>query len=132
MPKKHTSLSKFLSFILRHEPAAIGLTLDENGWVSVEELLHALANHGKPLPRTDLERALQRVTSAAKRFAELGLGVAIVNDFCSPPRGTVRRPLSGLPSVRYQLLRLRDRQQSPAALALEAAIIASTHPSKTQ
>lgn len=66
------------------------------------------------------------------RFAELGLGVAIVNDFCSPPRGTVRRPLSGLPSLQYQLLRLRDRQQSPAALALEAAIFASTHPSKTQ
>jgi LysR family transcriptional regulator, low CO2-responsive transcriptional regulator len=66
------------------------------------------------------------------RFAELGLGVAIVNDFCSPPRGTVRRPLSGLPSLQYQLLRLRDRQQSPAALALEAAIIAFTHPSKTQ
>jgi DNA-binding transcriptional LysR family regulator len=62
------------------------------------------------------------------RFAELGLGVAIVNDFCSPPRGTVRRPLSGLPAVHYQLLRLRDRQQSPAALALEGAILASTHP----
>jgi DNA-binding transcriptional LysR family regulator len=65
------------------------------------------------------------------RFAELGLGVAIVNDFCSPPRGTVRRALSGLPSLQYQLLRLRDRQPSPAALALEAAIVASTHPSKT-
>ncbi|HKO51899.1 MAG TPA: LysR family transcriptional regulator [Polyangiaceae bacterium] len=66
------------------------------------------------------------------RFAELGLGVAIVNDFCSPPRGTVRRPLSGLPSLQYQLLRLRDRPQSSAALALEAAIIACSHPSKSQ
>jgi len=66
------------------------------------------------------------------RFAELGLGVAIVNDFCSPPRGTVRRPLSGLPSLQYQLLRLRAREQSAAALALEAAIIASTRPPKTQ
>lgn len=60
------------------------------------------------------------------RFAELGLGVAIVNDFCSPPRGTVRRPLLGLPTVQYQLLRLRNRQPSPAVLALEAAILAST------
>jgi LysR family transcriptional regulator, low CO2-responsive transcriptional regulator len=66
------------------------------------------------------------------RFVELGLGLAIVNDFCSPPRGTVRRPLSGLPSLQYQLLRLRDRQQSPAAVALEAAIIASAHLSKTR
>jgi len=58
-------------------------------------------------------------------FAELGMGVAIVNDFCSPPRGTVRRPLSGLPSVQYQLLRQRHRRPSPAALALEAAILAA-------
>jgi DNA-binding transcriptional LysR family regulator len=66
------------------------------------------------------------------RFAELGLGVAIVNDFCSPPPGTVRRPLSGLPSVQYQLLRLRSRQPNPAVVALEAAIVASTRPSKTR
>jgi DNA-binding transcriptional LysR family regulator len=66
------------------------------------------------------------------RFAELGLGIAIVNDFCSPPRGTVRRPLSGLPAVQYQLLRLRNRQPSPAVMTLEAAIVASTHPSKAQ
>jgi len=66
------------------------------------------------------------------RFAELGLGVAIVNDFCSPPRGTVRRPLSGLPSLQYQLLRLRSRQPNPAVVALEAAIVASSRLSKTE
>ncbi|HWA73823.1 MAG TPA: LysR family transcriptional regulator substrate-binding protein [Polyangiaceae bacterium] len=60
------------------------------------------------------------------RFAELGLGVAIVDDFCSPPRGT------GLPTILYQLLRLRSRRPSSAVLALEAAIVASTHPSRTQ
>ena len=66
------------------------------------------------------------------RFAELGMGLAIVNDFCTPPRGTVRRPLVGLPAVHYQLLRLRERQPTPAVLALENAILVSTHPSKTQ
>jgi hypothetical protein len=49
----------------------------------------------------------------------------IVNDFCSPPPGTVRRPLLGLPTVQYQLLRLRSHQPSPSVLALEAAILAS-------
>lgn len=57
------------------------------------------------------------------RFAELGLGIAIVNDFCTPPRGTVRRRLSGFPSVQYQLLRLRQRPLSAAVLALEEAIL---------
>jgi len=60
------------------------------------------------------------------RFAALGMGVAIVNDFCTPPRGTVRRPLKGLPSVQYQLLRLKQRDPSPAVVALEAAIMAAT------
>jgi len=59
------------------------------------------------------------------RFAALGMGVAVVNDFCVPPRGTVRRRLIGLPAVHYQLLRLRDRRPSAAVQALEAAIVAS-------
>ncbi|HET7546070.1 MAG TPA: LysR family transcriptional regulator [Polyangiaceae bacterium] len=59
------------------------------------------------------------------RFAELGMGLAVVNDFCSPPRGTVRRRLVGIPSVQYQLLRLRERQAGPAVIALEEAILAS-------
>jgi putative RNA 2'-phosphotransferase len=64
---QHKSLSKFLSFILRHEPGAIGIGLDQNGWVSVEDLLHALANHGKPLTRGDLESLV--ATSDKRRFA---------------------------------------------------------------
>jgi DNA-binding transcriptional LysR family regulator len=57
------------------------------------------------------------------RFAELGMGLAIVNDFCQPPRGTVRRRLLGLAPVQYQLLRLRDRKSTPAASMLEQLIV---------
>jgi putative RNA 2'-phosphotransferase len=39
MSRPHKALSKFWSLVLRHDSAAIGLTLDQNGWVSVEELL---------------------------------------------------------------------------------------------
>ena len=56
-------------------------------------------------------------------FAELGLGLAVVNDFVQAPRGMVKRPLRGLGSVQYQLLRLRDRKQSEATAALEQAIV---------
>lgn len=65
------------------------------------------------------------------RFAALGLGIAVVNDFCAPPKGTVRRPLAGLPSVQYQLLRARARPLSAAGDALAAAIVAHVGPSKT-
>lgn len=33
------STSKFISLILRHQPGAIGITLDEHGWANVEELI---------------------------------------------------------------------------------------------
>lgn len=67
MSHQHKSLSKFLSLVLRHEPGAIGIALDQNGWVSVDELLHALATHGKPLARADLESIV--ATSDKRRFA---------------------------------------------------------------
>src|SRR4051812_16643812 len=34
-----TKISKFLSYVLRHRPDEIGLTLDANGWASVDELI---------------------------------------------------------------------------------------------
>lgn len=37
-------------------------------------------------------------------LAALGLGVALVNDFCSPPKGTVGRPIRGLPKLEYRAL----------------------------
>ena len=47
--------SKRLSFVLRHQPASVGLTLDGAGWVDVDRLLAALAAHGLPLSRSDLD-----------------------------------------------------------------------------
>jgi DNA-binding transcriptional LysR family regulator len=38
------------------------------------------------------------------RYAGLGLGVAIVNGICEPPRGLVTRPFVGLPRIAYWLL----------------------------
>lgn len=35
--------SKFISLILRHKPGVIGITLDEYGWASVEELLEGIS-----------------------------------------------------------------------------------------
>ena len=37
--KEIKRISKFLSLLLRHQPETIGLNLDQNGWVDVEELI---------------------------------------------------------------------------------------------
>lgn len=39
MQKDLTKISKYLSFILRHKPEAIGLALDDSGWASVDDLI---------------------------------------------------------------------------------------------
>lgn len=59
--------SKFLSLVLRHDPATIGLSLDQNGWADVDELI-ALANQrGKRLTRELLEIVVE--TNDKRRFA---------------------------------------------------------------
>ena len=39
---KKKKISKFLSYILRHNPGSFGLDLDSHGWLNVDELLNAM------------------------------------------------------------------------------------------
>ena len=68
MDDKHrTAISKFLSYVLRHEPGAVGITLDAAGWVEVDVLLDASARHGRHLTRAELDDVV--ATSPKQRFA---------------------------------------------------------------
>lgn len=62
-----TRISKFLSLVLRHEPARFGITLDHAGWTSVDELLAACVTHGVPFTRDDLVAVV--ATNDKQRFA---------------------------------------------------------------
>ncbi len=66
-PHTLTRISKFLSLVLRHEPAKAGLTLDTAGWVEVDALLRGCAEAGRPFSRQDLERVVAE--NDKKRFA---------------------------------------------------------------
>ena len=37
--KQNKTISKFLSLVLRHQPELIGITLDNNGWADIDELI---------------------------------------------------------------------------------------------
>ena len=50
--------SKRLAAVLRHHPESIGIELDRHGWVDVDRLLSALAAHGSPMTRQDLDRVV--------------------------------------------------------------------------
>lgn len=59
--------SKFLSLILRHDPAAVGVELDEAGWIEVETLLAALQRKDASFSRACLEEIV--ATNDKRRFA---------------------------------------------------------------
>ncbi|OON99309.1 MAG: RNA 2'-phosphotransferase [Epulopiscium sp. Nele67-Bin004] len=39
---KDNELSKFLSYVLRHNPESIGIVMDYNGWVKVDDLINSI------------------------------------------------------------------------------------------
>jgi putative RNA 2'-phosphotransferase len=62
--QQRTKISKRLSYILRHAPDSVGLTLDENGWARVHDLR---TKFGSPLSIEDLNEVVE--TNEKKRFA---------------------------------------------------------------
>lgn len=65
--KRAVKVSKFLSLVLRHDPAAAGLTLDEGGWVPVTALMAGCAAAGRAFSRAELDHVV--ATNDKKRFA---------------------------------------------------------------
>ncbi|KWI35375.1 RNA 2'-phosphotransferase [Burkholderia stagnalis] len=59
--------SKYLSYLLRHEPQAIGLQLDPEGWADIDALVAGAARHGRQLDRATIEAVV--ATNDKKRFA---------------------------------------------------------------
>jgi len=70
-----TKLSKFLSLVLRHDPARIGLILDDNGWVAVATLLDAAQRHGVALDQATLQQIIAE--NDKQRFALSADGLRI-------------------------------------------------------
>jgi putative RNA 2'-phosphotransferase len=67
MEPEDGKMSKFLSLILRHQPEVIALSLDENGWADVNELIERINAQGRKLTRSQLERIVK--TNDKQRFS---------------------------------------------------------------
>lgn len=67
MSHSNYKTSKFLSLVLRHKPEKIGLTLDNSGWASIDELIAKMDSHGHCINR-DLLIEIVR-SSDKQRFA---------------------------------------------------------------
>ena len=60
-------LSKWMSLVLRHDPAKFGVQLDDAGWTRVDDLLAAAAHAGVPLDAALLRRVVEE--NDKRRFA---------------------------------------------------------------
>jgi putative RNA 2'-phosphotransferase len=67
MEKEEKQLSKLLSYVLRHNPAQIGIVLNEEGWTAVDTLLHQLQAHGYTISFALLQQIVQN--NSKQRFS---------------------------------------------------------------
>ncbi|MER8068342.1 RNA 2'-phosphotransferase [Streptomyces sp. NPDC094034] len=116
--RRIVKVSKYLAKHLRHQPERIGITLDANGWVPVDELMTAAAAHGFRLSRAELDHVVavndkRRFTIDGNRIrANQGHTVAVDLELApaQPPaylyHGTVARNVD---AIRAEGLRRMDR-----------------------
>ena len=63
-------LSVFISLILRHKPETIGITLDENGWEDVAELIKGINASGRRIDMPLLEEIVRTDNKQRYSFNE--------------------------------------------------------------
>ena len=72
MTKNEQKIGRFLSLVLRHDPASIGLKLDNQGWADVNELLACLKQNGKKLSLAGLKTIVETNNKKLFSFSEDG------------------------------------------------------------
>ena len=63
----YKNTSKFLSLVLRHDPGAAGIRLDDHGWADVKELIQGVNDTGRALDLETLKEIVR--TNDKKRFS---------------------------------------------------------------
>ncbi|MFH9615387.1 RNA 2'-phosphotransferase [Streptomyces pratensis] len=145
--RRTVKVSKYLSKHLRHEPDRIGISLDPQGWVAVDELLEACVRHGFALTRDELDHVVamsdkQRFTVEGDRI-RANQGHSVTVDLGLPPaeppaylyHGTVGPALDAIradglrPMNRHHVhlspdretaVRVGARRGTPVVLAVDA------------
>jgi len=143
-------ISKFLSYVLRHAPESIGLSLDANGWAEVEELLAKARKAGRGIDLATLQEVVAQNDKRRFTLSEDGRriraaqGHSIAVDLALAPsepppllyHGTATRNLDAIlaeglkPGRRQQVhlsldpetaLKVGQRHGKPTVLTVDAA-----------
>jgi putative RNA 2'-phosphotransferase len=148
--KENKRLSKFLSYLLRHNPSAIGLVLDEEGWVNTGELVHKIAQQENGFTLATLQHIVESNAKQRFRFSDDGkkirasqghsIGIDLNYEEKQPPallyHGTAEKNLSSILAAGLQkmerhhvhlsadtetALKVGQRHGKPVILLIDAA-----------
>jgi putative RNA 2'-phosphotransferase len=75
MRNRIVETSKFLSYVLRHRPDAIGIELDSEGWTGIDALIAAAARDGRRLDRALIDEVV--ASNDKQRFSISSDGLRI-------------------------------------------------------
>ena len=76
--------SKFLSYVLRHEPQAIGLQLDNEGWADIESLVAGAAKAGRALDISLIQAVVSSIDKKRFSISDDGLRIRAVQGHSTP------------------------------------------------
>lgn len=76
--KQLNETSKFLSYVLRHEPQAIGLQLDRDGWGDIKSLIAGAAKYGRTLDIALIQTVVSRSDKRRFSISDDGLRIRAV------------------------------------------------------
>lgn len=79
-----TETSKFLSFVLRHSPEAIGLELDSEGWASIGDLQNGARQQGREVDNELLRAVVDGNEKKRFSISEDGLRIRAVQGHSAP------------------------------------------------
>ena len=133
------TISKFLAYILRHNPSAAGIELDSHGWAEVDALIEGVCKTGRFLDMQLLEEIVQ--TDSKQRYSFNGdrtkiranqghsVDVDVEMEICAPPdilyHGTAEKYIE---SIREQGILKRNRNFVHLSTDAETAIkVGSRH-----
>jgi putative RNA 2'-phosphotransferase len=128
------SLSRFLSYVLRHAPEAIGIELAPGGWVHVDELIARCAAAGRAFDRSQLDAVVAgdskrrftfspdgaRIRAAQGHSAPVDLGLVPVEPPAVLFHGTATRFLEAILQEGLKPQRRKQVHLSPDAVTAEA------------
>ena len=86
------SVSKFLSYVLRHHPESIGVEMDGHGWVKVPELIEKVKKDGHSIDLKTIRKIIDRpgkqrfILSDDDNFIRAGYGHSVDVDLQLHPQ----------------------------------------------